>query len=166
MSQSCWHGGLFLLAIRRIAQPNGWGWLIPVLAFPAMFWNLGVGQNAFLTASLFAGFTLMLDRRPATAGAMLGLLCYKPHYGLLALFALAAGQRWRARDPGRCCRHNGPAQRDQGPCPLHNAIRQNATSQTKCSIACDKASVSALSGTWVCPMRLGLLPAQKWLARP
>ncbi len=88
--------GLFLLAIRRIAQPNGWGWLIPVLAFPAMFWNLGVGQNAFLTASLFAGFTLMLDRRPATAGAMLGLLCYKPHYGLLAPFALAAGHRWRA----------------------------------------------------------------------
>ncbi len=88
--------GLFLFAIRRIARPNGWGWLIPVLAFPAMFWNLGVGQNAFLTASLFAGFTLMLDRRPATAGAMLGLLCYKPHYGLLAPFALAAGQRWRA----------------------------------------------------------------------
>lgn len=88
--------GLFLFAIKRIAQPTGWGWLIPVFAFPAMFWNFGVGQNAFLTASLFAGFTLMLDRRPATAGAMLGLLCYKPHYGLLAPFALAVGHRWRA----------------------------------------------------------------------
>lgn len=88
--------GLFLFAIHRIARPTGWGWLIPVFAFPAMFWNIGVGQNAFLTAALFAGFTLTLDRRPATAGAMLGLLCYKPHYGLLAPFALAAGQRWRA----------------------------------------------------------------------
>lgn len=88
--------GLLLFAIHRIARPEGWDWLIPVFAFPAMFWNVGVGQNAFLTATLFAGFTLMLDRRPATAGAMLGLLCYKPHYGLLAPFALAAGQRWRA----------------------------------------------------------------------
>lgn len=88
--------GLFLFAIHRIARPEGRGWLIPVFAFPAMFWNVGVGQNAFLTAALFAGFTLTLDRRPASAGAMLGLLCYKPHYGLLAPFALAAGQRWRA----------------------------------------------------------------------
>lgn len=88
--------GLFLLAIHRIVRPRGWGWLIPVCAFPAVFWNLGVGQNASLTAALFAGFTLCLDRRPATAGALLGLICYKPHYGLLAPFALAAGQRWRA----------------------------------------------------------------------
>lgn len=88
--------GLFLFAIHRILRPEGWRWLIPVLAFPPVFWNIGVGQNAFLTAALFAGFTLTLDRRPASAGAMLGLLCYKPHYGLLAPFALVSGQRWKA----------------------------------------------------------------------
>lgn len=88
--------GMFLFAMHRIIRPNGWGWLVPVLSFPAVFWNLGVGQNAFLTAALFAGFTLMLDRRPAMAGGMLGLMCYKPHYGLLVPVALASGQRWRA----------------------------------------------------------------------
>lgn len=92
--------GLFLFALHRILRPGesgwGWRWLVPVFAFPAMFWNVGVGQNAFLTAALFAGFTLMLDRRPVSAGALLGLACYKPHYGMLAPIALAAGQRWRA----------------------------------------------------------------------
>jgi alpha-1,2-mannosyltransferase len=47
------------------------------LAFPAVFWTLGLGQNAFLTATLFGGFTLLLDRRPIAAGILLGLLCYK-----------------------------------------------------------------------------------------
>lgn len=89
-------GGLFLVAMHRIIRPVSWGWLIPVLSFPPVFWNIGVGQNAFLTAALFAGFTLMLDRRPASAGAMLGLLCYKPHYGMLVPIALGAGQHWRA----------------------------------------------------------------------
>lgn len=88
--------GLFLFAMHRIVRPTGWGWVIPVLSFPPVFWNIGVGQNAFLTAALFAGFTLMLDRRPASAGAMLGLMCYKPHYGMLVPIALASGQRWRA----------------------------------------------------------------------
>ncbi len=94
--------GMFLFAMHRIIRPTGWGWLVPVLCFPAMFWNLGVGQNAFLTAALFAGFTLMLDRRPVVAGGMLGLMCYKPHYGLLAPVALASGQRWRAFVAAAC----------------------------------------------------------------
>jgi len=92
--------GMFLFAMNRLLRPvvgpRSWGWLVPVLSFPAVFWNIGVGQNAFLTAALFAGFTLALDRRPASAGAMLGLVCYKPHYGLLAPIALASGQRWKA----------------------------------------------------------------------
>jgi hypothetical protein len=67
-----------------------------VLAFPAIFWTLGLGQNAFLTASLLGGFTLLIDRRPALAGLLLGLLCYKPHFGLLAPAALAFGGHWRA----------------------------------------------------------------------
>ncbi len=31
-----------------------------------------------------------------SAGMLLGMLCYKPHFGLLAPIALAAGQRWKA----------------------------------------------------------------------
>ncbi len=84
---------LFLAAMRGVLQERGWAWVAPVLAFPAAVWTVGVGQNAFLTAALFGGFTLMLDRRPLTAGVLLGLLCYKPHFGLLAPFALVAGRR-------------------------------------------------------------------------
>ena len=87
---------IFLLAMRAVLEARGWRWVIPVLAFPAVFWNIGLGQNAFLTATLFAGFTLLLDRRPVTAGLLLGALCYKPHFGLLAPIALAAGRRWHA----------------------------------------------------------------------
>ncbi|HUB15712.1 MAG TPA: glycosyltransferase family 87 protein [Acetobacteraceae bacterium] len=86
----------FLLAMRAVLPARGWQWLAPVLAFPAVFWTVGLGQNAFLTAALFAGFTLLLDRRPVGAGVMLGLLSYKPHFGMLVPVALIAGGRRRA----------------------------------------------------------------------
>ena len=86
----------FIGVMRAIMRQHGCGWLGPLLAFPAVLWTIGLGQNAFLTAALFGGFTLLLDRRPATAGVLVGLLCYKPHFGLLVPVALLAGQRWRA----------------------------------------------------------------------
>ena len=87
---------LFLGAMHGILAYKGWAWIAPVLAFPAVFWNIGVGQNAFLAAALYGGFTLLIDRRPIKAGVLLGMLCYKPHFGLLAPFALAGGKHWRA----------------------------------------------------------------------
>ena len=87
---------LFAYTLRRILGISGWTWLLPVIAFPATFWNIGQGQNAFLTASLLGGFGLLLDRRPVAAGAMIGALCFKPHLGLLAPVALAAARRWAA----------------------------------------------------------------------
>jgi hypothetical protein len=86
----------FLLVMRQILHEPGWTWAGPVLAFPAIFWTLGLGQTAFLTAALFGGFTLTIDRRPTLAGILLGLLCYKPHFGLLAPAGLACGGHWRA----------------------------------------------------------------------
>lgn len=86
----------FLIAARSVLRETRWGWLAPVLAFPAVLWNIGLGQNAFLTAALLGGFSVLLDRKPATAGVLMGLLCYKPHFGILAPFALIAGGRWRA----------------------------------------------------------------------
>ena len=86
----------FLFVMRSILREPGWLWAAPVLAFPPIFWTLGLGQNAFLTAALFGGFTLLIDRRPALAGMLLGLLCYKPHFGLLAPVGLVCGCHWRA----------------------------------------------------------------------
>jgi alpha-1,2-mannosyltransferase len=85
-----------LLVLRRIAQERGWAAFIPLLAFPAIAIDIGVGQNALLTAALFGGATLLIDKRPFAAGLLFGVLCYKPHFGLLVPLALLAGGRWRA----------------------------------------------------------------------
>jgi hypothetical protein len=85
-----------LLVARGTLKATGWAGLVPLLAFPAVFWTLGLGQNAFLTAALFGGALLLIDRRPALAGVFFGMLCYKPHFALLIPVALAAGGRWRA----------------------------------------------------------------------
>lgn len=87
---------LWLLTARRILAARGWAWCLPVLAYPAVFWTMGLGQNAMLTASLLGLATLLTDTRPCVAGILLGLLCYKPHLALLVPVALAAGGYWRS----------------------------------------------------------------------
>jgi hypothetical protein len=87
---------MFVAVMRLVLRARGWAWIAPLLAFPTVFWNVGVGQNAFLSAGLLGGFILLIDRRPGIAGMLLGMLCYKPHFGLLAPLALAAGGHWRA----------------------------------------------------------------------
>ena len=63
-------------------------------AFPAVFINIGHGQNGFLTAALLGGALHWLDRKPWLAGILIGLLAYKPQFGVLIPIALLAGQRW------------------------------------------------------------------------
>ena len=92
-----WIGGgatLYALAVRKI--PPDRAALLPALAFPACLLCAGHGQTAFLTAALFGGGTLLIDRRPGLAGGCFGLLCLKPHLALLVPVALIAGRRWRA----------------------------------------------------------------------
>jgi len=87
---------LYMIVMRQILPGRGWTGLLPVLAFPPLFWVLGLGQNSFLTAALFGAGTLWTDRRPILAGLCFGALCYKPHFGLLVPAALLAGRHWRA----------------------------------------------------------------------
>lgn len=70
--------------------------LLPALAFPAVFVNIGHGHNGFLTAALLGGGLWLLERRPALAGILIGLLAYKPQFGLLIPLALITGGHWRA----------------------------------------------------------------------
>ncbi len=83
----------YLAAIRAIL-PRPETWLLAA-AFPAVFVNVGHGQNAFLTTALLGGALHWLDRRPALAGVLIGLLAYKPQFGVLIPIALLAGGRWR-----------------------------------------------------------------------
>ena len=91
---------LYLLAMRSIlAGSQGTApdrlWLLLALAFPAVFINLGHGQNGFLTVALFAGALALLDRRPLIAGMLIGLMIYKPQFGLMIPLVLIATGRWR-----------------------------------------------------------------------
>ena len=65
------------------------------LGFPAALWNITAGQNGFFTAALIGGTLCFLERRPALAGLCLGLLTYKPQFGLLFPLVLIADRRWR-----------------------------------------------------------------------
>jgi Glycosyltransferase family 87 len=115
-----WHYPPFFFAIAVLvaAVPYGWGlsiWLVASLAaylavmrailprpetlliaaaFPAVLVNIGHGQNGFLTAALLGGALHWLDRRPWLAGVLIGLLVYKPQFGVLIPVALLAGGRW------------------------------------------------------------------------
>ena len=64
------------------------------LGFPAALWNVTAGQNGFLTATLIGGTLGLLERHPALAGVCLGLLSYKPQFGLLFPLVLIADRRW------------------------------------------------------------------------
>jgi arabinofuranan 3-O-arabinosyltransferase len=73
------------------------GWRTGVLVafgFPAALWNVTAGQNGFLTAALIGGTLGLLERQPALAGVCLGLLTYKPQFGLLFPLVLIADRRW------------------------------------------------------------------------
>ena len=95
--------GLYVLTIGAILKAFSPGgaisrdpmWLLLALAFPAVLINIGHGQNGFLTAALLGGALVVLDRRPIVAGLLLGLLVYKPQYGLLIPLVLAVSGRWK-----------------------------------------------------------------------
>jgi hypothetical protein len=115
-----WHYPPFFFAVAVLvaAVPYAWGlsiWLVASLAaylgairailprretlliaaaFPAVFINIGHGQNGFLTAALLGGALQLMDRRPWLAGVLIGLLAYKPQFGVLIPIALLASRRW------------------------------------------------------------------------
>jgi glycosyl transferase family 87 len=69
--------------------------LLVACGFPAAIWNVTAGQNGFLTAALIGGTLGLMERRPALAGVCLGLLTYKPQFGLLFPIVLFADRQWR-----------------------------------------------------------------------
>jgi hypothetical protein len=109
----------FVIAVLVAALPYAWGlsvWLIAgfaaylatirailprqetlllAAAFPAVFVDIGHGQNGFLTATLLGCALYWLDRRPWLAGVLIGLLVYKPQFGVLIPLALVMGGKWR-----------------------------------------------------------------------
>lgn len=69
--------------------------LVLLALAPACLINTIGGQNGFLSAALFLGGVLSIDRRPVLAGVLIGMLTFKPHLGLVLPFALLALGAWR-----------------------------------------------------------------------
>lgn len=83
----------FLMAMRAIVG-RSFGLLLAV-GFPVVLTNVWIGQNGFLTAALVGGTLLLMPVRPVLAGVCLGLLTYKPQYGILFPLVLIATAQWR-----------------------------------------------------------------------
>jgi hypothetical protein len=69
---------------------------IGVMVSPAASLNLIDGQCAFLVTALIVAGVRLLDRRPILAGAVLGLLSFKPQFALLVPFALLALPQYKS----------------------------------------------------------------------
>ncbi len=65
-------------------------WLLGLAMAPATAVNAVAGQNALLTLALLLGGAGLLGRADVAAGAILGLLTYKPQFALLVPVALLA----------------------------------------------------------------------------
>jgi hypothetical protein len=86
---------LFYLAAIYTILPRGAAVLAAITPF-CVTENILLGNNGFLTAALIGLSLAFLERRPLLSGVFLGLLTYKPHFGLLFPVALLASHRWRA----------------------------------------------------------------------
>jgi arabinofuranan 3-O-arabinosyltransferase len=82
----------YLVVIRAIVGRSV-GWML-ALCVPMLLNNVLVGQNGFLTAALIGGTLYLIPVRPVLAGICLGLLSYKPQYGLLFPLVLIAASQW------------------------------------------------------------------------
>lgn len=84
---------LYAFALRRIVgRPLGF---LLAGAFPGALWNVWTGQNGFVTAALLGSTLGAMERAPRLAGILLGLLSYKPQFGILFPVVLIAGGHWR-----------------------------------------------------------------------
>ena len=66
------------------------------LAAPACLMNLWTGHYGFLIGGLWLSAFHLLPRRPAAAGALIGLMVVKPHLALLLPLVLLARREYRA----------------------------------------------------------------------
>ncbi len=85
---------LYLASMRAVVGDKI-GWLIGG-AFPCLLPNIVPGQNGLFTAALIGGTLALLPARPILAGCCLGLLTYKPQFGIVFPLLLIAGGHWRA----------------------------------------------------------------------
>lgn len=86
---------LYLAAVYAVL-PRRAAALAAITPLPVLL-NVLLGHNGFLTAGLVGLALASIERRrPWMAGIFLGLLTYKPQFGILFPVALLASREWRA----------------------------------------------------------------------
>src|SRR6266446_349676 len=85
---------LYLAAVYAII-PRPVAVIAAVTLHPVLI-NFLLGHDGFLTAGLIGLALAFVERRPWLSGIFLGLLTYKPQFGILFPFALLASRNWRA----------------------------------------------------------------------
>lgn len=89
--------GLLAWALRKLS-PGRWYGIFLVGAFlsPAAATNVLAGSNAVLVTALVLGGMTLLDRKPLIAGALLGVVIFKPQFFPLLPLALLAARNNKA----------------------------------------------------------------------
>ncbi len=86
-------GATYAVTIGAIARR--WEGILGACASPVVLLTAFGGQNGFLTAAVLGGVLLFLPTRPVISGILLGLMTYKPQFGILLPIALICGGHWR-----------------------------------------------------------------------
>jgi alpha-1,2-mannosyltransferase len=88
-------GAAFAAAARPYLRGAGLpAWLALIL--PASLMNIWAGHYGFLFGALWLAAWRLLERRPRTAGLLVGLMIVKPHLALLMPLVLARRGAWTA----------------------------------------------------------------------
>jgi alpha-1,2-mannosyltransferase len=92
------NGGLLVAALRYSSDrpPIAPAIAAAALLAPAAALNAVNGQLSFLVAALIVGGLRLVEASPVAAGAVLGLLSFKPQFCLLVPVALVALRQWQA----------------------------------------------------------------------
>ena len=86
-------GAAFIAAARPYLRGAGLpAWLALIL--PASLMNIWAGHYGFLFGALWLAAWHLLERRPRTAGVLIGLMIVKPHLALLMPLLLARHGAW------------------------------------------------------------------------
>lgn len=96
-AMAAWVGVTLLLYMAAVYTilPSAAAVAVALTTYPVAL-NILIGHNGFLTAGLFGLALAFVERRPWLAGVFLGLLTYKPQFGILFPVALLASRNWRA----------------------------------------------------------------------
>jgi len=82
----------WLLGVRSVWRQGVW---LPIVASPAVFVSVLMGQNSMLTAALAGAGVYLLDKRPVLAGMAVGLLAIKPQLAILFPLVLLVARAWK-----------------------------------------------------------------------